>query len=192
MNDNQDICLVILAGGQSRRMGSDKAAIEFQGQRLVDRLINRFQGKVSRLFLSSRQDYGTSLPFIPDNPASPAGPVGGIFSIAEHLLENEQNVRRFCTIPVDAPHASPDLVQNLSASKNCAVAAIGEQLQPTFACWDCATINTIRTTHDSGDSAPSLHWLARQCGADIIEWSDAKTFANVNTPGDLANLTTEF
>ena len=39
MNTNPLACLVILAGGQSRRMGTDKAIITLGGERLIDILI---------------------------------------------------------------------------------------------------------------------------------------------------------
>ena len=80
------------------------------------------------------------------------------------------------------------LVRKLHAGKKSAVASDGEQLQPTFACWDCAIVNIVRTTHDAGEKSPSLHWLARQCGAEVTEWNDDKTFSNINTPDDRADL----
>ena len=61
-------CLVILAGGQSIRMGSDKTVISFEGQRLIDRLIDRYAGTADRILLSAREDYGTGLAIINDDP----------------------------------------------------------------------------------------------------------------------------
>lgn len=177
-------CLVILAGGQSARMGSDKAVIRLDGERLIDILIVRFEGKAQPMMLSARQDYGTRLPIIPDDPEAPGGPVGGIYSVAGRL--QSMGIEGFVTVPVDAPFAPADLIERLSASGSSAVAEDGRQMHPTFAYWRCAVVNAVRGTHDHGERAPSLQWLARQCGASTVVWPDERLFLNINRPDDLA------
>ncbi|MEH6828787.1 molybdenum cofactor guanylyltransferase [Parasphingorhabdus sp.] len=175
--------LVILAGGQSTRMGTDKAVILFEGQRLIDILIGRFADKAGRILLSARQDYGTGLAIISDDPDAPAGPVGAIFSVAARL--RDLGIEGFVTVPVDAPFAPLDLIERLSASGACAVAEDGQRIHPTFAYWRCAIVNAVRGTHEAGERAPSLQWLARQCGAESVAWTDPKLFININRPDDL-------
>ena len=85
MHKNGKNLLVILAGGQSRRMGQDKAAIEINGARMIDLVVGKFQQPDCELILSAPTDYGTGLRFFPDDPDSPPGPVGAIFSIAAQL-----------------------------------------------------------------------------------------------------------
>lgn len=177
------VCLVILAGGQSSRMGTDKAVIEFEGQRLVDILIGRFAAKADRILLSAREDYGTGLANISDHPDAPGGPVGGIFSVAERL--RDMRVGGFVTVPVDAPNAPVDLIERLSASGACAVARDEQRVHPTFAYWRCDVVNTIRSTHQPGERAPSLQWLARQCDAVAVQWPNPELFMNINRPEDL-------
>ncbi len=179
-------CLVILAGGQSTRMGTDKAVMKLGGRRMIDILIERFSTKADHLFLSASQDYGTGLPLISDNPDFPGGPVGGIFSLAARLPEVQPGLSGFATVPVDAPHAPADLVERLSASGACAVAQDEQRIHPTFAYWRCDIINRISANHDPGERAPSLQWLARQSAAQAVTWSDETLFMNINRPEDLA------
>ncbi|MEO9600267.1 molybdenum cofactor guanylyltransferase [Parasphingorhabdus sp.] len=179
-------CLVILAGGQSTRMGTDKAIVALKGQRLVDILIDRFASKASPILLSARQDYGTGLDIIRDNPVYPDGPVGGIFSIAAGLQDRNPSVASFVTVPVDAPYAPIDLVERLSADGGCAVAQDEQRMHPTFAYWRCDTINRLRTNHVPGERAPSLQWLAKKSNAKTVAWKDSSLFANINRPQDLA------
>jgi molybdopterin-guanine dinucleotide biosynthesis protein A len=176
-------CLVILAGGQSTRMGTDKAVILFEGQRLIDSLIGRFADQAGRILLSARQDYGTGLAVISDDPDAPAGPVGAIFSVAARLLD--LGIEGFVTVPVDAPFAPLDLIERLSASGACAVAEDGQRIHPTFAYWRCDVVHAVRATHDPGERAPSLQWLARQCGAESVTWANENVFININRPEDL-------
>lgn len=185
MASNPSTCLVILAGGQSTRMGTDKAAVEFAGQRMVDIQIGRFSDKADCLKLSALRDYGTGLDIIMDDPDGPGGPVGGIYSIAAALGRGRRGIAGFVTVPVDAPFAPDDLIERLSKRGNCAVAGDNQRIHPTFAYWRCDIVNSIRATHDIGAIAPSLHWLARQAGAQTVIWSEEKVFANINRPQDL-------
>ena len=185
MINDPSTCLVILAGGQSRRMGSDKATIRFGEHRLIDILIDRFADKAEQVFLSASQDYDTGLTTIPDDPAFPDGPVGGIFSVTSALQKVRPAITGFVTVPVDAPYAPVDLIERLSTSGTCAVAGDQHRIHPTFAYWRCDVVDGIRTTHDHGDKAPSLHWLAEQSLATTMVWSDERLFLNINRPQDL-------
>lgn len=186
MNDNPPICLVILAGGQSRRMGKDKAAISLDGERLVDRAVTRYRPLADRIWLSAASDFDTGIDIISDDPDAPGGPVGAIFTIAAHLPILCPEAAGFITIPVDAPFAPDNLVQRLGTVAGCAVAQGPERLHPVFGYWRCDIVNSVRGTHEIGEQSPSLHWLARQCDAQLVSWPDEEMFMNINTPDDLA------
>ncbi len=185
MNNHSPTCLVILAGGQSIRMGTDKAVITLAGQRLIDILIDRFMPKADQLLLSAPEDYGTGLAFIRDNPDFPGGPVGGIFSVAAILQKTRPDIAGFVTVPVDAPHAPVDLIARVSASGTCTVAGDRQRIHPTFAYWRCDIVDNIRITHDHRQKSPSLRWLAERCGAKSVIWLDDNLFMNINRPQDL-------
>ncbi|WP_373489768.1 molybdenum cofactor guanylyltransferase [Parasphingorhabdus sp.] len=181
-------CLVILAGGQSSRMGTDKAVCRIDGERLVDILITRFVGKAERLWLSAREDYDTGLEIIADAPDAPGGPVGGIFTVATRL--QEMGICGFVTVPVDAPHAPADLIQRLAASGKCAVAGDEQRIHPTFAYWRCDVVGAVRSVYQPGERAPSLRWLAERCGAEAVRWGDPALFMNINRPDDMITAAT--
>ena len=130
MNTPPTTSLAILAGGQSTRIGTDKAVIRLDGERLIDILIRRFADKAEHIMLSARDDYGTGLPIIPDDPQAPGGPVGAIFSLADRL--QAMGIDGFVTVPVDAPFAPADLIERLTASGGCAVAEDGRRMHPTL------------------------------------------------------------
>lgn len=171
-------------------MGSDKAILKFQNERLIDRMINRFRSQVDDIFLSAPQGFDTGLAFISDDPMMPGGPVGAIFSIASHLAEHQPDYSSFCTIPVDAPFAPIDLVQRLSSEDHAMMARVGDRVQPTFALWQCAKVNAVREAYVAGPKAPSLQWLSRQCDSQLVTWDDERAFININTPEDLKKAET--
>ncbi len=185
MNDNHEDMLVILAGGQSRRMGQDKAALELGGTRLVDLLIQKYTAHAGQIILSAPHDYGTGYEFVADDPDSPPGPVGAICSVARHLRMKFPRLPGFVTVPVDAPFAPDDLVDRLTRDGHGAIASDGERIHPTFGYWRCDIVHSVCGTHDMDQCAPSLHWLARQCDAQVVEWTDAACFTNINTPDDI-------
>ena len=193
MNDNPPTCLIILAGGQSRRMGQDKAAIRLDGVRLIDRAIGRFQSSADRIWLSASDDFDTGVDIISDDPDMPGGPVGAIFTIAAHLSMLCPEAEGFVTIPVDAPFAPDDLIRRLSSVPGCSVAQGPQRLHPVFGYWRCDIVRAVceayRISKQSGslhEPSPSLQWLARQCDAKRISWPDEQAFMNINTPEDLA------
>jgi molybdenum cofactor guanylyltransferase len=78
-----DVCAVILAGGQSRRMGFNKALLDVGGKPLINVLIDRIRPLTHQLFISSN-DFPSyrflNIPVIPDIYQD-QGPLAGFHSI---------------------------------------------------------------------------------------------------------------
>lgn len=78
--------VLLLIGGKSRRMGQDKAALVFEGQTLLDRLLSVLRPHLSEVFLSIAYDESRTfdLPTIRDLTANP-GPLGALqAAFAQH------------------------------------------------------------------------------------------------------------
>lgn len=174
---------IILAGGQSRRMGSDKAVIQFQGKRLIDHVVERLSPQVDRILLSARQDYDTGLQTIPDAPAF-QGPVAGLLGVVDWLADHAPTCQGFLTVPVDGPFLPDDLARKLAEEPDsCAMAQDEAGTHPTFAYWALSALEEARS---SLPDAPSLHRLAKRVNARPVAWPDSQNFINLNTPDDLA------
>jgi len=89
---------LILTGGGSRRMGRDKAALDWDGARAVDRVAELARMVGAAAVLTVGADVG--LPFVPD-PEPGAGPVGGVLAGAAAL--RAQGLERALILAVDAP-----------------------------------------------------------------------------------------
>ena len=84
--------LVILCGGDSSRMGTDKALLPFGDECLLEYMVHKFAPHFDRIYLSVNQrgDYGhldldvTEIPDIYLN----AGPMGAILSSLTMIMEN--------------------------------------------------------------------------------------------------------
>lgn len=175
--------VVLLAGGQSRRMeGQDKALAEIGGQRMIDRVLDRLRLQAGTVLLSAPHDYATGLTTIPDETNGPRGPVGAIRAIAAHVAS--QGGDSFVTCPVDAPFVPHDLVARLCATGHVAMAEAGGALQPVFALWSARAV-LAALPEDRCDERWSLHRLGEALGAVGVPFDGASVLMNVNTPGDL-------
>ncbi|MES2724403.1 MAG: NTP transferase domain-containing protein, partial [Pseudomonadota bacterium] len=102
---------IILTGGASRRMGTDKAAQLWDGRRAVD-LVAELARSVGATVVVSAGDGEFGLPRAPD-PAPLSGPVAGVL-VGIALLRGQ--VERVLVLAVDAPTIKPgDLAPLLAA-----------------------------------------------------------------------------
>jgi len=104
---------IILTGGASRRMGADKAALDWDGQRAVDRVAALASAAGAVRVLTAGRDLG--LEHV-DDPAPGAGPVGGVLAGARALAAH--GLTRALVLAVDAPTVTvEDLAPLLAAAE---------------------------------------------------------------------------
>lgn len=110
--------LVILCGGNSLRMGTDKALLPFGEECLLEYLVHKFSSDFDKIYLSvtHRGDYAhlnldvTEIPDIYHD----VGPLGGILSSLSMITED-----RAFFISLETPFLSPSLCLHLyEASEN--------------------------------------------------------------------------
>jgi molybdopterin-guanine dinucleotide biosynthesis protein A len=89
---------LVLAGGTSRRMGADKALLDWGGRRAIDRVFDLAASVCGDRVLVSGRDYG--LPFVAD-PHLLAGPTAGILAGAAAL--RAKGCTAVLVLAVDAP-----------------------------------------------------------------------------------------
>ncbi len=127
--------VLILVGGQSSRMGSDKASLVWGGRRAVDRLagLGHDLGAIAT-FTAGAQDYG--LPFVAD-PASGGGPVVGLAAGGAALLR--AGCDRALALAVDAPTLAAADLEPLIKAPSPGAAFVGLNLPLA---WDLALTPT--------------------------------------------------
>jgi len=102
---------IILTGGGSVRMGADKAVLDWDGQRAVDRVAALAVATGAIRVLTAGRDHG--LEHVED-PQPGAGPVGGVLAGARVLAAAD--LTRMLVLAVDAPTVTvEDLAPLLAA-----------------------------------------------------------------------------
>jgi molybdopterin-guanine dinucleotide biosynthesis protein A len=186
---------VILAGGQSSRMGvSRKALLKLNGKSLLARVIDRLQPHLDPLMLScesATSDFdGFALPVVPDLLPRFRGPLTGLCSALQYLVDNGQD-NGLVLCPCDAPFIPGTLVQTLlgadqSEKKPVVVVSYQGVLQPTFSLWQNHHLPVIHEAVVNRGMGGLKHMLA-SLPHTIVEWAPAEPppFFNINTKEDL-------
>lgn len=178
----------VLAGGEGRRMGADKALVLLAGRPLLSHVIDRFAPQVDRLWLSANGDAARfarfGLTVLPDT--APMGPLSGV--LAGLLRAAAEGATALVTVPVDSPFVPGDLVPRLClaaeiAPHGMAIARAGGRVHPVFALWPVALAGPLADFLASG-AKPRLMDFAAQ--AALADFPDDGSFDNLNTPEDLA------
>jgi molybdopterin-guanine dinucleotide biosynthesis protein A len=100
--------VVILAGGQSRRMGRDKAQLRLEGVRLVDHMVARMATVAPRVMVASGARSLGVADEVADAPDC-TGPLAGIIAALR-----ASSGAHLAVVPVDAPDTAPALVVDLA------------------------------------------------------------------------------
>ncbi|WP_298776388.1 molybdenum cofactor guanylyltransferase [uncultured Shewanella sp.] len=114
--DRSHILGVILAGGQSRRMGTDKAKLQINGVSMLQRNLHLFSecGFQDVVVCRNHPDY---LADIHVN----CGPMGAIHS-ALHYAQKKEQIKGLIIIPIDMPLLDKELINQLIVADEKALA----------------------------------------------------------------------
>ena len=108
---NTTLIGLVLAGGQSRRMGQDKALMRYQGRTLIDNASLLLQAASCDKVLISRNTPG----FLNDK-IEDAGPLSGVLAVLDALSQSDNHNGNPCellVLPVDMPQMTPELLRIL-------------------------------------------------------------------------------
>lgn len=166
----------VLAGGKSRRFGSDKALAHFGPHCLIDRAVDGLRAQTDGLVLCGRDWRG--LKALPDRPVADAGPLGGL-NAALHYGAAAEFDAVLC-IPLDV-HPLPGNLRALLEGKGARVLAS----QHVIGFWPTGLAAALDTHLAAGHRAIGS-WIAR---VGAVRVADAHLgMVNINTRADLARL----
>jgi len=191
------VCGLLLAGGQSHRMGGgDKCLKILAGKSLLARVIECARPQVDCLILNANGDptrfdaYGLSV--VEDVVDGFAGPLAGILTGLEWVRDNRPDCHWVASFACDAPFVPSNLVSRLSdaiVNQNGVLACASSKGrdQPVFGLWPIALAEDLRIALVEDDVRKVDIWTARH-HLVRANWSvdPIDPFLNVNRPLDLA------
>ncbi len=189
---------LLLAGGQSRRMGGGDKALRLLGpQPLLDHVIARVRPQVAALVLNANGDpsrfarYG--LPVVADSIADFAGPLAGILAGLDWAATNRPDCALVVSLATDAPFLPADLVARLvegmrTVGAELACAASCGQPHPVIGLWPVHLREALREAVVAEGIRKVDRWTARYRLATVAfpdEIGGVDPFFNANRPEDL-------
>ena len=104
---------VILAGGRSSRMGSDKAAVALGGMPLLLHVIERLAPQAVGISINSNTaaglDFASGIGVFADTVPGYVGPMAGVLSAMRHTARQFPAASHVATVPTDTPFFPHDL-----------------------------------------------------------------------------------
>lgn len=198
--DKSNITGVLLAGGQSRRMGGgDKGLLTLDGKTMLQRVVDRFSPQVGALVINANGDPARfadyRLPVVADSIEGFVGPLAGVLAGMRWAARHTPGARLVATTSTDAPFLPRDLVLRLAneqaRSGGIALAASGGEMHPVIGLWPVALADDLEAALTSG-VRKVLHWTDRHgthpVDFPLLEVAGRKVdpFFNANTPEELA------
>jgi molybdopterin-guanine dinucleotide biosynthesis protein A len=183
------IAVVVLAGGEGRRIGGAKPLRRLGDETLLARALDHARSWSDEVAVSVRDGdagVGANVPVLADDPAV-EGPLAGIASALRHAESIGREA--VLTVPCDTPVLPDDLAERLVASLGeaaAALAASGGRLHPTCALWRTRALDGMASYLASGRR--SIHGFAAANGHATVEWpvGPREPFLNINDSADLA------
>ncbi|HVO13604.1 MAG TPA: molybdenum cofactor guanylyltransferase MobA [Alphaproteobacteria bacterium] len=187
---------VLLAGGQSRRMGGgDKSLRLLGGKTILARVIERARPQVAALVLNANgdptrfADYG--LPIAADVVEGYAGPLAGVLTGMEWARANVPDALWLASFATDAPFLPTDLVERLGEAvadegADMACASSAGRSHPVFGFWPIALAGELRRAMVEQGVRKVDVWTARYRLVTVdFSTEPIDPFFNTNRPEDL-------
>jgi len=186
---------LLLAGGQSRRMGGgDKALRMLGGVTLLERVLERLRPQVDALLLNANGDPSRfarfALPVVPDSIPGFAGPLAGVLAGLDWAAAQGPDYMYIVSVATDAPFLPDDLVMRLTnglmeAGSDLACAASGGRVHPVFGLWPVRLREDLRRAMADDEIRKVDRWTARH-RLMTVTFADMPVdpFFNANRPED--------
>jgi molybdopterin-guanine dinucleotide biosynthesis protein A len=198
---------VILAGGQSRRMGGgDKGLLDLAGKPMLAHVIERLAPQVGRMVINANGDptrfAAFGLPVAADTVPDFAGPLAGVLAGMRWSRANAPSARWIATAAGDAPLLPRDLVERClealesrphGAMSGVALAVSAGELHPVIGLWPVALADDLEAQLAAG-IRKVLAWTDRHGTVPVpfpfveVGGTELDPFFNANTPQELADL----
>jgi molybdopterin-guanine dinucleotide biosynthesis protein A len=185
-----EICGLVLAGGQGRRMGGvDKGLQPLQGRPLIEHVLDRLRPQVGSVVINANQNLERyaqfGCPVVPDRLGGFAGPLAGL-DAGLHATDAPLIV----TVPCDSPFLPRDLVARLAIARaaidaDVAVARTGTQPHPVFALVSARVRSHLADFLARGERKIDS-WYESLTVTEVAFDDEADAFANINTRAELA------
>jgi molybdopterin-guanine dinucleotide biosynthesis protein A len=163
----------IIAGGLSRRFGSDKALALIDGRPMLDHVSDALQAMVAEVVVCGRA--WREFRHLADRPEPGCGPLGGLAAALAHA--REQGFDAVLSVPVDVLPLPPDLPSRLAGGGPRVLAG-----QHLIGLWPAALASGL-DEHLAAGHRSIRSWIEASGAVRVAE--TGLDLVNANTPDGL-------
>ena len=179
----EDAGAIVMAGGQSRRMGRDKARLPVHGRPLIEHVCDQLRPRFRQILISAARDDGYGIPgaSVVVDPVAGQGPLHGM-AAALRASQHDTNLVIACDIPqVDAGLLRHML--RLAPGRDCVVprTAAGHS-EPLFAIYRRSALEGIDAVLRSGSRR--VRDVHDRCDTCYVDLAPGREPTNLNTPDE--------
>lgn len=173
---------LVLSGGKSTRMGSDKGALNYHGTSQREHVFNLLSNRCNEVFISCNAEQAqaiNNLPIIQDSFLN-LGPLGGIMS----AFQQNPNTA-WLTVACDLPYLRSETINYLINHRNPSKMATafldsdGVFPEPLVTIWEPRAYPILLQFLSQGYSCPRKALI--NSDAEIVQAPDTFAFKNINT-----------
>ncbi|MBM4353801.1 MAG: molybdenum cofactor guanylyltransferase [Deltaproteobacteria bacterium] len=182
----RDATAIVLAGGRSTRMGTDKSLLDLSGRPLIAHVVDQVRPQASRVLLSAPTCERFSflgLPVALDRIAG-AGPLAAVASALEDSTTDWNLV-----VPCDMPRVPARLVTQMFRMRegvDAVVPTSGRHFEPLFALYRKSCLPAMRKMVLGGGR--KIIDVFRQIAVRTLPLPDDVRLLNINTPEDFRDF----
>ncbi len=190
MSDIAEINGLVLAGGQSRRMGQPKELIRWHGKVQQYHLADQLSHYCSDVFISCRKDqlinFDQNYQFLTDT-FSDMGPFGGLMAAFQH-----QNNVAWLIVACDMPLLDDKILEHLIQSRNpeCIATVYKNPTdglpEPLIGIWEPRSFPVLEKNFSTGNT--SLRKILMKHPAALVRAENPDCLMNANTPEDVLKV----
>jgi len=188
MSNNKNITGIVLAGGKSTRMGSDKGFVTYNNKPFIQHIIDALQPLVDEIIIvSNNPDYDVFNLKRVNDIIEDAGPLAGMYSGLQDS-KTELNIVLSCDIPL----INQGVLEQLILANNKDIDVVQTESQgktmPLIALYNKRCASTCLALLESGERR--LRFLINQLKSKTIVLDDTleKYTANINSQSDLKRI----
>jgi len=192
---NKDVCVVILTGGLSKRIGGgNKSLIEFNNKIIFDRIYNNIKKQTKKIIINNNKEkkffnnYNEII--VSDDLRGFLGPLSGIHSAMKWIKYKEIKFEWLVSIPGDTPFIPNNLVKKLlekAISENCKIVLAKSfgKYHPVIGIWNLSLYDDLEKSLKSG-VRKILHWASKHTlSYENFDNPNYDPFFNINYKEDI-------
>ena len=187
-----DLTGIVLIGGASKRMGSPKALLELDGEKLFFRAAQKLAGKLDRVYLSGKVEQegptrSGGFPLIPDRYQD-IGPLAGILSAFEYLPEDTALLILATDMPLVDDASIDVLIRHRNPARYATIFRNEKNgfLEPLFAIYEARARSRFKQAVIDGQLA--IHKILLPGEIQVVDGLDERILTNINFPFEWKKL----